>query len=403
MAKSKKKQATFLIIASEFKGVEFIKSIKEAGSNIILVISKYLENDPWPKDHIDEIFYVESKRDQQWNMEDVVNGMAFVMRNNKIDRVVALDDFDVEKAAELRECFRLPGMGQTTFRYFRDKLAMRVKAEESGIAVPVFSSLFNNDEISAYCENVAPPWMVKPRFKASASGITKLEDKQALYEHLHKLGDDRHNYLIEQFRPGDVFHVDSVSYQGKPIFSRVSQYLDTPMEVAHGGGIFRSHTIKFGSKDEKALIKMNSEVLQAFGMEFSASHTEFIKDKETGKFVFLETASRVGGAHLAEMVEYSSGISLWKEWARIEVAEATGQKYKLPKTNKDYTGIIVSLAKDKHPDGNSFNDPEIVWRLNKEYHIGFIVKSKKQDRVLELLDQYAKRIAGGFHASMPSK
>ncbi len=66
------------------------------------------------------------------------------MRTRKIDRVVALDDFDVEKAAILREHFRIPGMGQTTARYFRDKLAMRVQARDAGIKVPAFIGLFND-------------------------------------------------------------------------------------------------------------------------------------------------------------------------------------------------------------------------------------------------------------------
>ena len=43
------------------------------------------------------------------------------MRSKKIDRIVALDDFDVEKGAYLREHFQISGMGQTTARHFRDK------------------------------------------------------------------------------------------------------------------------------------------------------------------------------------------------------------------------------------------------------------------------------------------
>lgn len=99
-----------------------------------------------------------------------------------------------------------------------------------------------------------------------------------------------------------VYHVDSLTYEGKVIFSRVSQYLDTPFEVAHGGGIFRSHTIEIGSPEDLALQKLNVDVMKAFGMQYSASHSEFIKCNEDGKYYFLETASRVGGANLAEMV-----------------------------------------------------------------------------------------------------
>ena len=148
---------------------------------------------------------------------------------------------------------------------------------------------------------------------------------------------------------------------------------------------------------------MTADVMTAFGMQYSASHTEFIKNKEDGKFYFLETASRVGGAHLAEMVECSSGINLWSEWAKIEYAVASGKKYQLPKPVKDYAGIIVSLARQKWPDTTQFNDPEIAWRMTeKEHHVGLIVKSTKRERVLELLDNYAARVASDYHASAPA-
>ncbi|MCB0565779.1 MAG: ATPase, partial [Phaeodactylibacter sp.] len=137
-------------------------------------------------------------------------------------------------------------------------------------------------------------------------------------------------------------------------------------------------------------------------MQFSASHTEFIKSKEDGKFYFLETSSRVGGAHLAEMVEFSSGVNLWGEWARLENAMARGEAYQAPAPGQQYTGIVVSLSRFQHPDNSGFTEPEIVWRLNKDYHIGMIVRSDSRERVLELLDQYAERIHRDFHASAPA-
>jgi hypothetical protein len=147
---------------------------------------------------------------------------------------------------------------------------------------------------------------------------------------------------------------------------------------------------------------MNEQVMKAFGMNYSASHTEFIKSRETGEFYFLETASRVGGANLAEMVEFSSGINLWGEWAKIEVAVAKGEQYKLPKVQNNHAGIIVSLSRFERPDASSFADNEIVWKMDKEYHIGMIVKDKKQAKVITLLDKYAERVRNEFHAAMPS-
>ncbi|MGV3696777.1 ATP-grasp domain-containing protein [Flavobacterium sp.] len=319
------------------------------------------------------------------------------MRHKKIDGIVALDDFDVEKAAFLRENLRIDGMGQTTGRYFRDKLAMRMKAKDAGIPIPAFSSLFNDEEINHFADSVSPPWVLKPRSEASASGIMKVHSKDELWQKIHELGDqNRMKYLVEQFKPGAVFHCDGLNWKGKTVFSITSQYLATPMEISQGGGIFRSANIEYNSKDDKEIKKINESVLKAFGMMHGANHTEFIKCNDDGKIYFLETASRVGGAHLAEMIDAASGINLWKEWAKIEDCLVKGKEYKLPETKLGFAGIVLTLSKFEHPDLSGFNDSEVCFRVPLEYHAGLIVKSDSNARVLELLDNYAERLIRDF-------
>ncbi len=392
---------TFLCISCEFKGVDFLRYCKEAGNRVYLVTAKDTEGEPWPRESIDEIFFMDEVVHGTWNMDHFIAGLAYLMRTTKVDRIIALDDFDVEEAAALREHFRIPGMGQTTARHFRDKLAMRMKAEEAGLRIPAFSALFHDQDIHDFTARVRPPYMVKPRMEAAAKGIQRVDRVEDLWRVVYELGENRHNFLVEQYRAGDIYHVDALTVGGRPLFTQVSRYLSTPWDVAHGGGIFRSVTCPYGSEDEAELVRFNSEVMQAFGLVYSASHTEFIKSHEDGRFYFLETSSRVGGAHLAEMVGAASGINLWGEWARLETAVARGTEYELPPVRRQYAGIINSLARQARPDTSTFDDPEIVWRLEKEHHIGFIVRSDSHEQVLALLDSYAHRIREGYHAQLP--
>jgi biotin carboxylase len=392
---------TFLCISCYFKGVPFLRACKEAGNTVYLLTSKQLEQDPWPWDSIDEVFYMDNDSNSPENLGNLAKGVAWMMQDRQVDRIVALDDFDVEKASYLREEFRLPGMGQTTARYFRDKLAMRIRAREAGIAVPDFTPLFNNQVLADFANRIDYPCLIKPRGEASATGIKKLHSAEELWAAVNALGDKRHEYLIEQFRPGDVYHADAISVDGKVVFCQVSRYLSTPFEVAHGGGIFRSESLPYDDDDAKRLRTLTAQVMEAFGMRFSASHTEFIKLPD-GEFVFLETASRVGGAHLAEMVESATGVNLWAEWARLETAMAHGGQYAVPERRYGQAGIVVSLARFEKPDMSGFDDPEVVWKIDKKYHVGMIVTSDRSERVRELLDDYAGRIARDFHASAPA-
>jgi biotin carboxylase len=395
------KPLTYLCISTYFKGGPFLESCHEQGNTVYLITAKKLENSPWPRHAVKEFFYLDDESNTAENIDNIIKGFAWLIKEKDIDRVVALDDFDVEKAAAIREEFRVPGMGQTTARYFRDKLAMRLKAREEGIPVPAFTDLFKDKHINEFADTVKPPYVVKPRSEASAMGIRKVNSKEELWDVVHGLGEERYRFLAEQFKPGDVYHADSVTFDGKVSFCCVSRYLSTPFEVAHGAGIFRSVTIDPKSKEARSLAKLNERVMKGFGMRYSASHTEFIHCHEDGKFYFLETSSRVGGAHIAEMVDFTTGINLWREWAKIEHISAIKGDYKLPKVKKLHGGILVSLARYEQPDQSCFNAPEVVWTLKKKWHVGCIVVSENPDRVRELLDEYATLVQRDFHASAP--
>ena len=380
-----------------------MQQAKAEGATVYLLTSGLLKEEAWPRESLDDIFYFEDKNGEQgnWEMANLKLGLAWIMRTKKIDIIVSLDDFDVEKGAELREYFRIDGMGVTTAHYFRDKLAMRMRAQSAHISVPKFTSLFHDETVTNYLRHTDGPWLVKPRSEASATGIKKVHNLDEAWQHIHSLGDRRHKHLLEQFRPGDVYHADAITYNGKMLFCKVSRYLATPMEVAHGGGVFRSAALADDSSDAIEIKRLNVDVMKAFGMQYSASHTEYIKDRATGSFVFLETSARVGGANIADMVEAGTGLNIWREWARLEIAVALDKKYTLPKLQTNFAGIIVSLSHFEHPDDSVFTDKEISWRMKKKHHIGLIVKSKDEKRVHQLLDDYATRVVKDFHAAMP--
>ena len=392
---------TILCIASYEKGADFMRQCKEEGCRVILLTSKSLEHADWPKESIDETFYIPDNN-KEWKMDDVIYGVSFLARKENIDRIVALDDFDVEKAATLREHLRNPGMGETTARYFRDKLAMRMRASEEGIPLPEFVHILNYKKIEEFLSKYNPPFVLKPRLQAGAIGIKKINNNSELWQTIEQLGDKQSFYLLERFIPGEIFHVDSIIWQNEVQFSIASKYGLPPMEVAHEGRVFSSRTVARGSEDEKNLLQINKNVLKALGLKYGVSHTEFIKGKEDGKLYFLETSARVGGAHIADLVEAASGINLWREWAKIEIRRDQNG-YKISAVKKLCAGLIISLAKQEYPDLNSYNDPEIVWRMKKKNHAGLVFSSKDPNRIEELLTQYTDRFYNDFFASIPIK
>ena len=386
---------TILCLATYHKGEEFIRECKRQGCCVLLVTVESLASADWPRDSIDEVFYLPDLYDR----EDVIKGISYLARSQSIDRIVPLDDYDVETAAVLREHLRIPGMGDTTARHFRDKLAMRVKAKDHQILVPEFVHVLNYDRIRDYLERVPPPWVLKPRSEASAIGIKKAGSPDEVWRLLEELGDRQSFYLLEQYVAGDIYHIDSIVSEREVVFAVPHKYGVPPMDVAHGGGIFTTRRIPAQSADAQALELLNRELMATLGLVRGVTHTEFIKGRD-GRFYFLETASRVGGANIADLVEAATGINLWREWAKIEIGRGE-RPYELPAHRDDYSGIIISLARQEWPDTSAYDDKEVVWRLNKRYHAGLIVASSDAEMVERLLEEYTRRFLKDFYASAP--
>src|ERR1700730_1228752 len=387
---------TILCVTSYEKGQEFLRACKLLGCTVLLLTIEKLRDGDWPKDAIDEMFYMPT----ELPIHELINAVSFAARPRHIDRIVALDEFDMENVAALREHLRVPGMGLTTVRYFRDKLAMRARAKELGALIPEFVHVLNYEDLTDFMERVPGPWLLKPRSQASGIGMKKIHVPEELWPWLERLGDKQSEYLLEQFIQGSVFHVDSVVSKRETLFAEAHGYGAPPLDVSHQGGVFTTRTLPRDSSDSRLLKELNRNLIQGMGLVRGVTHAEFLKASADNRVYFIEIAARVGGAYIADLVESSSGINLWREWAHLEVG-AGKQPYQLPQTTEDYAGVILSLARQEHPDTSAYNDPEIVYRISKYHHAGLILKSASVQRIDQLLTSYGKRFAVDYLATQP--
>jgi len=387
-----------LCIASYEKGQEFLRQCAEMGVKVTLLTVDKLRDADWPRDALEDLVTMPPGL----SCEQIVNTVSWMSRGRRFDRVVALDEFDIETAALLREHMRIPGMGVTTSAYYRDKLAMRTSARESGFLVPEFCRVLNYDELRLYMDTVPAPWLLKPRAEASALGIRKIEKPEQLWRALDELGDRQSHFLLERFVPGEIFHVDSIVSECDVLFSVVHQYGRPPMQVMHEGGVFTTRTVDRGSRDWLELTALNAGLAPSMGMVRGVTHAEYIRAHADGRYYFLEIAARVGGAFISDLVQTSTGVNLWREWARLEVAYLRSQTYVPPDHYEEYAGSVLCLAKTAKPDTSAFTAPEIVYRMKKHHHAGLIVRSTDPERVRVLLETYSAKFAELFLASMPA-
>ena len=385
---------TILCIATYFKGDPFLRECRRQGCRVLLLTSDPLVGAAWPREAIDDVYSIPREATDV----EIRRRVDTIARKYPIDRITALDDFDVELSAMLREHLQIPGMGRTTASHFRDKLAMRIKARSLGIPVPEFSPVFNDQAVDEWTRRVPAPWVLKPRSSAAAIGIKKVADRDELWRALDTASDQRSNNVLEQFVVGDVYHVDSIVWRGKVVFAIPFKYGRPPMEIAHQGGLFITRRLPDDSAEGQALLALNRKLQEGLGLQRGVSHTEFIGGP--GDFVFLETSARVGGAFIVDTIEAATGLNLWEEWAKIETAGEPGE-YAVPLHRDDYAGIVLSLARQENPDLSAYTDAEIVARLRKSHHAGLIVRSPDRARIDALIADYTPRFYSDFFATAP--
>jgi biotin carboxylase len=387
---------TILCVSSYEKGQEFMRTCKAEGAAVLLLTVEKLRHADWPFDSIAEVFTMP----EDLPLQHLIYTVSYIARSRSIDRIVALDEFDMENVSALREHLRIPGMGLTTVRYFRDKLAMRGRAQEAGIRVPEFIHVLNYEKLRNYMARVPAPWLLKPRSQASGIGMKKIHGPEELWPLLGQLGDQQSFYLLEQFVPGQVFHVDSIVSEREVLFAEAHSYGTAPLDVSHAGGVFTTRSLPALSADARALLDMNRDLIGALGLVRGVTHAEFLKAHADGQFYFIEIAARVGGAYIADVIEAASGINLWREWAKLELG-AGKQPYQLPPIRQEHAGAVLCLARQPDPDTSAYTDPEIILRVKKHHHAGFVLRSPSADRIQQLLASYSARFHDDFMAFQP--
>ena len=390
-------QPRIFCLSTYEKGQAFLEECAALGCRVVLLTVEKHRNGDWPRAILEDFVTMP----EGLSLEQVTNTVTYMARSKWFDRLVALDEFDMETVAHLREHMRIPGMGRTLTSHFRDKLVMRFEAQQAGALVPEFTRVLVHEELRQWMAKVPAPWVLKPRSEASSIGIKKMHAADDVWRTLEQLGDRQSYYVLERFVPGDIFHVDSIVSEGAVAFTSVSGYGKPPMQVMQEGGVFTTRILERDSPTARALVEMNARLIPALGMVRGVTHAEYIRGHKDGQFYFLEAAARVGGAFIADVVEAATGVNLWREWARIEVAALRGAKYEVPDPAALYAGSVLCLAKTAEPDTRMFEAPEIVLRLKKHHHAGLIVRSEDPERVRRLLEEYGERFAREYLAVAP--
>ncbi|PKT69330.1 biotin carboxylase [Streptomyces populi] len=249
----------------------------------------------------------------------------------RFDAVLALSEFDLLTAAQVREKFGCAGMDTAATLLFRDKARMKAALAESGVRSPRFATVESVPEVTAFAAALSGPVVVKPRSGAASAGCVVLAEDDDATEVLGGL--DLTDHEVEEYVEGPIWHVDGLRYEGEDVFTLPSRYLNTCLGFTQGQWL--GSVVQDGPAAERAKA-LAAEALDALRLTDGPYHLELIEHRDG--FVFLEVGARVGGGEIPFTVRDVYGVDLFAEWVRIALGERPSA---VPAAPGVYAGFLM--------------------------------------------------------------
>lgn len=224
------------------------------------------------------------------------------------DRVVALNEGDLDTAALLREHLGCAGQNARELARFRDKLTMAEVVAGAGLPIPTFADAPDPATVLAFGEARGWPVVVKPRRGTASRGVVCLDGPDDVRV-LDGLAPEPR--LVQSFCPDPIFHIDGL-WTGTELGPwRASRYLNTCMGFTTGDVLGSVEVDDAGLLG--AIRDFTAAVAGALSEEPWVFHLEaFVGSDDDGgpRLTFLEAGYRVGGAEIPFVWREVHGIDL---------------------------------------------------------------------------------------------
>ncbi|MFC6087727.1 ATP-grasp domain-containing protein [Saccharothrix lopnurensis] len=254
--------------------------------------------------------------------DDLAQLRAAVDRLGRPDRVVALNEGDLDAAAALRDELGCPGQGPDALAPFRDKLTMVTAVAAAGVPVPPTAAAPDTAAVLAFADDEGWPVVVKPRRGTASRGVRVLRGPADLAgaDLTADLAAEPH--LVQAHVPHEVLHVDGL-WTGEALGPwRVSRYVNTCREFTEG--------VALGSveSDDDAVRaaagSLAARVGAALGDGPWVFHLEAFAERtpEGVLLTFLEAGARVGGAEIPFLWREVHGVDLMAAAVDIQLGRA---------------------------------------------------------------------------------
>lgn len=305
----------------------------------------------------------------------------------KIDYVIANTEHTILCGAAVRDHYLIPGRRIKDVAVFRNKFLMKsALAHQGKISTSRFiggETLLRQGMDAVVREFTAHdyPLVVKATAQAGSRHVHVVYNIQELSENMQQLKSLGVDFLVEQYVDAPVIHIDGVCRQGELLFVCASRYLDDCYAWQHKK-IAMSSILIDDALLRQEIVRFTQDTLSALQADDIVFHLEaFLLPDHS--LVFLEIASRPGGAAIAPCIKSIYGVDLMQENFKVEVqapSVLSSSGFLGVDVNKSGGWIVLALRETQFCEVLAVNgDPQLcewlVWkkvvcvgtRYNQEY------------------------------------
>jgi hypothetical protein len=234
---------------------------------------------------------------------------------HRFGRILAHSEYDLVRAARLRELLGLPGQSVASAVAYRDKATMKELARRAGVRTAEFKRIDCALDLYRFAEAHRYPLIVKPVDGGGSRRVQVIEDAAALRAFLQ--APPPAGFLAESFVRGAMYHADGIAIDGTVRFGSVSRYVNGCLAFHEG----RSLGSVILEPQDAMSVRVAAAVQEVIGAlpppPAMAYHAEFFHTDDD-ELVLCEIASRSGGARVPEAIAAAYGIDINRAWMRLQ-------------------------------------------------------------------------------------
>lgn len=242
-------------------------------------------------------------------------------RTGGVDRLFGVLEQLQLPIAEARDLAGVPGMGAAVVHRFRDKSEMKKALRAAGVPCARYARVEKAQDALRFVDEVGLPIILKPVDGLGTRATFRVQTREELDVALASLRPSKRNPLqAEEFLVGSEHSFETVTIDGKHIWSSSTDYIPGPLEVMETPWIQYCVLLPRETAGMDRFRAVNHAALDALGMQTGLSHMEWFLRRD-GSVAVNEVGARPPGVNIMPLMSHAHGVDFVRLWMRLMVLD----------------------------------------------------------------------------------